>query len=234
MEQPNPKEKEADRELELLRDQMKEAVGEEDYERAAFLRDEIKRRESGETELEKSEENDGIARIPGADNPATKTWDRLREQKQEDLWNGQARVANTELAEYFQSDSRAIRKFSDGLKKDLLSLRSKTGPERVDALLSLYGKKEETEAILELAKEKFNSIWQPYRERAGLSGQEYNEYKTHYQGYSFTGEQLDNLNKVPVVYQAPLDYWQRVYDNSRTMLDSLRQAIDELEKEKNI
>ncbi len=230
------KERPVDRELELMADQLKEAVQEEDYEQAAFLRDEIRARQNSElpkdSEISETDPKPDKREmyLPSKDDPRVKAWDRLRERKQEDLWEGQEKVDSSELVEYFSADSREMRKFGDGLKDDLHKLEGKSGTERVDALLSLYNKKEATEEMLELAKEKFNSIWQPYRAKAGLTGAEYDEYKSFYQGYSFTGEQLKKLDEMPVVYQKPLAYWQKVYDNSRTMLDELNKAIEKIER----
>ena len=218
----NHKEKNNNPDIKILEEQLKEAITEEDYEQAAILRDLIG---SGrdldflEINLEKN-------------TPGSRALEGIKEKKQEKFFEGKEIVEASELfcfLETLRKGDKHDKKVQDTLKRLAYDSEEAKELEQIDRFVNLRNYQEEAIKLVNLSKEKFNSIWQPYREKAGLSGSEYDEYKTSYKAPDLDVDRWNKLREVPGDLDKPLYYWQSVYDNSRIILDTVNEALSKME-----
>lgn len=226
----------SDNDLLILNLQLAEAVKKEDYEQAAALRDYISSRQETEKfrELNKKdfiEPTDGGVYIYNKDNPKHRAWKGISKAKQENYYEGSEIINNHELHEYLISCQRADGLFKSEIFNEAREMRKIEGSEKIDFLLDLKSQRNNMKDIVRMAEKKFNSIWSLYCEKNGLPESEYKEMHSLYNSkYQFTDKRNMVLNKIPRDIIEPLKYWQRVYDNSRFLLDDFTGAIEELER----
>lgn len=217
----------------FINEQLAEAIAIEDYKQAAVLRDFIEYRQkySIKSEIEMLDLltlEDGHRGKMSLDDPKYRAWEGIEEKRNEARWSGKEDVNDSNLAQYLNSSFESAKSFNNRLQVGASKLNDKKGPEKVDSLLRLYRDKEEIKHFVDLAKEKLDQIWQPYREEANLLDQEYTEYNSSYTKYELSPEQLKELDNIPDSVREPVEYWQKIYDNSRIILDGFDKAIDEL------
>ncbi|MCU0680268.1 MAG: UvrB/UvrC motif-containing protein [Planctomycetes bacterium] len=230
--------------IELIKEAINEAILNNEYELIDVYNKKIEDIKSGEEKL-MGERVDVVHEpgkgIIGGESKYSRANDYLREKVIANYMKGENIVKESSLTEFFDGDERFVldtdsrmnRNIPDIIKQKLREIGNDK-EKRIDLLLDLYKKRADAENLVLLTGDKLNSIWQPYRHENKLYGQEYQEYKTHYNKgeltYSFTGEQLNELNKVPEVLAGPLEFWQSSYDRARIMLDNVNKAIEEIEK----
>lgn len=234
--------------IELIQEAIKEAIEKDEYELIDVYNKKIEDIKSGKEKLMGEREEivpTGEGIIAGV-SKYSRANEYLREKEITDYMAGSDEFEKISLSmlfvdeeekfnstQFVTNDPRTYRNIPDNFKK---KLREAQGDEnkKIDLLLNLYKQREKAEEMVFLTNEKFNSIWQPYCKQNKLDGSEYKEYKTHYKegediGYSFTGKQLEELDKVPVNLQKPLEYWQSAYDRSRIILENVNNAINQIE-----
>jgi len=221
--------------MKLARMQMEEAIKEEDYEQAAVLRDLIN---SGKDQgkLFKIEKRGLInPTISGIytfqeENPKHRAWKGIEGLRQKSYWEGRERIEDYEFSQYLTSGPLTEGVLRDEDWRKIEKMRDAKGVEKVDFILNLRSKRDEIKQIIEFAKRKFNNLWNPYCEKVGLIGQEYEEFQSTYnQECQWSSKRAEKvLNKVPRDLSEPLHYWQRVYDNSRVIQDELNKALEKL------
>lgn len=216
----------------ILNQQLDEAIKEEDFEQAGVLRDFIKLRKDKGTDseitmydlLDLGDEHGYVS----SDDPKYRAWLGIDSKRDESRFKGKDVVDNSKLASYFNEGESQIVDLERDLDLKIRDLSEKE--ERIDLISNLYGKREEAEKIKYLAKEKLDQVWQPYREQLGLFNKEYEEFNSSYNELPLTSEQKRNLDNVPSSINEPAAYWQKVYDNSRFLLDVLNDAIGQLKQ----
>jgi hypothetical protein len=227
--------KKPDQNLVILNEQLARAIKQEDFEQAAVLRDLInKRKQDPALEFYKKdfiEPTRGGVYIFREDDPRHRAWKGMSERRQKSYWDGIEIVNNHELYEYLVSFQRADGLFKSEIFNKARKMREIEGPRKVDFMLDLKSQRNEMKDIVNMAEEKFNSVWLPYCEKNDLPESEYKEmYSLYGNEYQFTDKRTKVLNKIPGDIIEPLKYWQRVYDNSRFLLDDFDAAIEELER----
>jgi len=218
----NHREKNNNPDLKILEEQLKEAIAEEDYEQAAILRDLI----GSGRDLEFLEIN------LGTNTPGSRALEGIKEKKQEKFFEGKEIVEASELfcfLETLRKGDKNDKKVQDVLKRLAYDSEEAKELEQIDRFVNLRNYQEEATKLVNLSREKFNSIWQPYRKKADLLGTQYDEYQTSYNNPEPTIEQWHKLREVPEDLVKPLYYWQRVYDNSRIILDTVNEALSKME-----
>lgn len=221
--------------MKLVRMQMEEAIKEEDYEQAAVLRDLINSGR-GQGKLFKIEKRNLIdPTISGIytfqeENPKHRAWKGIENLRQKSYWEGKERIEDYEFSRYLTSGPLTDGVLQDEDWRKIEKMRNVKGVEKVDFILNLRSKRDEIKQIIEFAKRKFNNLWNPYCEKVGLIGQEYEEFQSTYnQECQWSSKRAEKvLNKVPRDLSEPLHYWQRVYDNSRVIQDELNKALERL------
>ena len=237
--------------IELIQEAIKEAITNDEYDLIDVYNKKIEDIRSGEEKLigerVEIEFNREEARIGGV-SKYSRANEYLREKEIANYMAGSDEVEKSSLfrlfvdekepfnsTEFVTNNPKTYRNIPDNVNKKLSEIRGDKN-KKLDLLIDFYKKREEAEKMILLTDEKFNSIWQPYCKQNKLDSEEYREYKTHYRkgddiGYSFTGKQLDELNKIPVSLQKPLEYWQSAYDRSRIILDVVNKAIGQIEND---
>jgi hypothetical protein len=212
--------------LELLKKQLKKAIDEEDYEQAAVLNKLINASlnivESGEDD----KENNNSSSRADAESRAIRG---VEEKRAKSYWQGKELVDDSQFSQVLNNPYENNRSARNILKDQLLRIGKEDDLDKVDRLVALYNLRDNAKLIGSVVKENFDSIWQPYREEAGLFGKEYEEYKTFYKKQNLNEEQIKNLNNPPTALRKPLDYWQNAYDNSRLLIDLIEETIKEID-----
>lgn len=218
----NHREKNNNPDIKILEEQLKEAIAEEDYEQAAILRDLI----GSGFDL------DSLEIKSGTNTPGSRALEGIKEKKQEKFFEGKEVVEASELfcfLETLRKGDKNDKKVQDALKRLAYDSEEAKEFEQIDRFVNLRNYQEEAIKLVNLSQEKFNSIWQPYREKANLVDAQYDEYQTSYKNSGSTVEQWKKIREVPEDLVKPLRYWQSVYDNSRIILDTLNEALSKME-----
>ena len=208
--------------LEFLKEQMDKAIAKEDYEQAAVIRNYL----NPELSSEIGEKIDSDLKAD-AEFRAIKGVEEIR---QKSYWQDKDIVDNSIFSKVLNNTFLNTKNSRETIKDNFISRGDKDGILKVDCLIELYNDRDELTKVMETIKDRFNHIWQPYREEAGLVQPEYNEYKTLYTDSVLNGDNLRNINNVPIPLRGPLEYWQNAYDNARLLLDIIEEVIDDLEK----
>lgn len=219
--------------LVIFNEQLTEAIKQEDYEQAAVLRDLISKRKQDPTlEFYKKDfikpTESGIYVFRKGD-PRHRAWRGMSERKQKSYWDGIKIIQDYEFSDCLTSGPRTAGILGEKGWNKVRKMQGVKGAEKIDFILDLQSHRNEMQDIVNLAEEKFNNIWQPYCEKNGLPISKFKElHSTYNNHYGFTDDRIEVLNRIPEVLREPLNYWQRVYDNSRIILDELGLAIDKL------
>lgn len=223
-------------EMKFVRDQLKKAIEIEDYEQAAVLRDVLGAGEKQGIafELRKKDfmtPSKGGVYVYSQDDPKHRAWEGIDELRQQNYFDGQRIINESEFSYNLVSPGFFISPLDDEEWDEIRRLKNAGGTKKIDYLLNLRDKIKDVKDIIELAKEKFENIWQPFCQKRGLSGPKYEEFNSTYNdNCHWTTERATKaLNNIPADIDAPLHYWQTVYDNSRFTLRELNKASKELE-----
>lgn len=222
-----------DQNLVVLKKQMEKAVKEEDYEQAAFIRDFIQtRQEKGiHDEIEmKDLLNTGRGFSFEKNDPRYRAWKSLDKLRLNYRLEGKEIIENSDLSEYLIGDYQNSENFREKLEEKFMEIGDFKGGPRVDLLINLRQKEKEAIMIRDLARQKLDEIWSPYREQAGLNESVFDEYRSSYVDVKLSPDQQSKIEGMPDSIYIPVLYWQGIYDNSRNILDQLNMAIDKLER----
>jgi hypothetical protein len=228
-------EKIPDQNIDILNQQLAEAIKEDDFKQAVVLRDFIKfRQDNGiSSEIEMADLVDFRAEGNGCiseDDPESRAWEGLESKRDKIRFEGKEEIDNSDLSDYLAGEEKDIVELEHNLDRRLAKLSDKKDVRRIDLLLNLRGKREEGEKMRNLAQEKLDQVWRPYRRQMGLSDCEYEEYNSVYNKVDLTAAQKSKLDYVPSSIHEPASYWQHIYDNSRLLLEVLDEAIEDLEQ----
>ncbi|MFA6513768.1 MAG: hypothetical protein WCT50_00555 [Patescibacteria group bacterium] len=228
-------EKIPDQNIDILNKQLEEAIKEDDFEQAVVLRDFIKFRQDNSicSEIEMSDLVDFRGEGNGCiseDDPEHRVWEGIESKRDKIRFEGKEEIDNSILSGFLTGEEKNIVKLEHNLDRRLEKLSDKKDVRRIDLLLNLRDKCEEAKKMRDLAQEKLDQVWRPYRKQMGLSDCEYEEYDSAYNKVDLTAAQKSKLDYIPSSIHQPAAYWQHVYDNSRLLLEVLNEAIEELEQ----
>jgi hypothetical protein len=221
--------------FQFIQDQLAEAIKGEDYEQAAILRDFIATHgdKAASYELRKKDfvqPNKGGVYIFNENDPKCRVWKGIDEKQQQYFYEGKDKVENSQFADSLTFIPYIYNILEDEDWQRIKSMKDVSGGGKIDFVLNLRSQRDEMKHFVNLASEKFNRLWKPYCEKNGLSGPEFSEVHSLYNKEAeLTDDKTKALNKVPENLRESLRYWQRVYDNSRCMLDEFNKALKELE-----
>lgn len=223
----------------LFDEQMAAAVKDEDYEQAAFLRDRLDGlRAQGFSHSVLYEEdilsNESKLLIQAghagdSDNPDLRAWEGLQERQKVIFMRGQDQVENSVFAKYLSEDGRFMLGFVNELWEDVKYHKplKKDNDERAEFVASLYNSRREANYLTELAKEKFDDIWQGYSARKQAAAT--SEDPAVFPGMPKGIDKMQMTKVAPEYINRPAEYWRGIYDNSRRIADELEMAIKEME-----
>lgn len=233
----------AEQNLKVFKKKLKEllakTISEQKFEQARILDDFIKDDTNLESLIDEADRSKKTFFL--REDPRACVLEAIKETRLEYLWEGKERVAGSILSPYLMYEIDFKNKT---INPDHLVLNSKEEPElrALDRFITLNSHRKEAESMVNLAREKFDNIWQPYRKKHNLSGSNHDEFRTAYHGVSADGQKKDvEYTEKEIVEQRkieegisddlkrPLSYWQHVYDNSRMLLDTIDQDIKKIQ-----
>lgn len=232
-----------DQNLTVFKKQLKEllakTISEQKYEQAKILNDFIKDDKNFESLIDEADRSKMTFFL--REDPKACVLDAIKKTRLEYLWEGKERIDGSILSPYLTHGIDLKNKTRD---PEGLVLNSKEEPElrAIDRFVILNSYRKEAESMVNLAREKFDNIWQPYRKKHNLSRPNHDEFRTFYHGVSADGQKKDVEYTVKEIVEQrkieegisddlkrPLSYWQHVYDNSRILLDKIDQDIKNIE-----
>lgn len=221
----------------ILKDLFNEAIMAEKYENAGVLKSFI---ESGK-DIESL-----IAELPGAlaskDSSKCLVLNEIKEAKKKSFWLGQDIVDISSLSALLNLSPENPKELDNRFNRLMIDLKEEKDLLEIDFFIALNNYREQMKVMVDLSKEKFENIWEPYREKHNLKAEQYKEFNTTYFGSesneylqkSFyhhsmpTMRQLQGMDEIPNYMIEPLTYWQNIYDNSRKLVDKFDEAISKM------
>jgi len=217
------------RDAAIINKLMAQAAKEEDYERAAILRDlnnsdikyEVNRRDVFNA-------YPGRTKIEIEDDPRIKIWEDIEKEREKGFWVEKETVEDSDLQYYLERGRNEMTLFGRDLLKNVDKLGNQKGAARVDFLIHLYKQESEARTMANISQEKINSIWLPYCQKAGLNEFEGENYLKDYMEFGFTEDQ-QKIMRLPRSVDKPLAFWLRVNENAKIILDEVEDVINDLE-----
>ncbi|MFA6417007.1 MAG: UvrB/UvrC motif-containing protein [Patescibacteria group bacterium] len=228
--------------LQYISLQMKEAISEEDYEQAAYLRDAQDKLGKNNQPLayireedilgEEKENNGKSASEDEIDDPKLRAWQGIMAKQMADMYIGKDIVKSSSFSHYLDKDDQYLGGFATELWEDVRHYKNLQDlGERTDYLSSLHNLYSEAKELKNIAKSKIDNIFQTYNKRELISKVNAESAPSRFPGLPKTQDVLrKRMEAMPDFISKPLAYWNGIYDNSSQIVGDLEMAIKEMTK----
>lgn len=222
--------------------QMKEAISEEDYEQATYLRDAQEKLSKNNQFLayireedilgEEKEDNKKSASEDEVADPKLRAWQGIMAKQMADMFIGKDIVKSSSFSRYLNKNDQYLGGFATELWEDVRHYKHlQDSSVKIDYLSSLHNLHDEAQELKNIAKSKIDNIFQTYNKREPISKVNAESAPSRFPGLPKTQDVLrKRMEAMPDFISQPLAYWNGIYDNSSQIVGDLEMAIKEMTK----